>query len=94
MFFCVCVHAYVHTYIHMHTYLVCTYMHAYVMLQALKSCDKATKPVYISIGHQVSLDTAVWVATTCSKYRIPEPVRQVCTKKQLHFISLLYCRQP
>ncbi|KAK2192786.1 hypothetical protein NP493_23g07039 [Ridgeia piscesae] len=43
---------------------------------ALKTCEKATKPVYVSVGHQVSLDTAVWIATTCSLYRVPEPVRQ------------------
>ncbi|KAI0214277.1 Endonuclease V [Lamellibrachia satsuma] len=47
-----------------------------ILGMALKSCDKATKPVYISVGHQVSLETAVWIATTCCKYRVPEPVRQ------------------
>ena len=35
------------------------------------------KPVYVSIGHKVSLDTAVkWVLKLASKYRLPETTRQ------------------
>lgn len=35
------------------------------------------KPVYVSIGHRISLKTAVEVVIHCSpKYRIPEPLRQ------------------
>ena len=34
------------------------------------------KPVYVSIGHKVSLETAVETVLHCSgKYRIPEPLR-------------------
>jgi deoxyribonuclease V len=34
------------------------------------------KPVYVSIGHRVSLATAVSLVTACSpRYRIPEPIR-------------------
>ncbi|XP_065181116.1 endonuclease V-like [Sycon ciliatum] len=33
------------------------------------------KPVYISVGHRISLDTAVAVVEACSKHRVPEPVR-------------------
>ena len=33
-------------------------------------------PIYVSVGHKVSLDTAVAVAIACSRHRIPEPVRQ------------------
>lgn len=34
------------------------------------------KPVYVSIGHKVDLDTAVhWALATCRGYRLPEPTR-------------------
>lgn len=35
----------------------------------------ATKPVYVSVGHKVSLRTAVKIVREVSKYRIPEPLR-------------------
>ncbi len=34
------------------------------------------KPVYVSIGHMVSLETAVEIVKHCSKSRIPEPLLQ------------------
>lgn len=35
-----------------------------------------TKPVYVSIGHQVDLQTAIhWVLKCCRGYRLPEPLR-------------------
>jgi deoxyribonuclease V len=33
------------------------------------------KPVYVSVGHMVSLETAVQIVRHCSKSRIPEPLR-------------------
>lgn len=34
------------------------------------------KPVFVSIGHRVSLDTAIMLVTAClSRYRLPEPIR-------------------
>jgi acetoin utilization deacetylase AcuC-like enzyme/deoxyinosine 3'endonuclease (endonuclease V) len=33
------------------------------------------KPVYVSIGHGISLTSAVALVTACCKHRIPEPVR-------------------
>ena len=40
-------------------------------------CTKAnTKPIYVSIGHKVSLGNAIhWVMKSCRKYRMPEPTR-------------------
>ncbi|GMH40633.1 hypothetical protein BSKO_08537 [Bryopsis sp. KO-2023] len=38
---------------------------------------KGTKmPLYVSIGHRLSLESAVDLVDKCAKYRIPEPVRQ------------------
>ena len=34
------------------------------------------KPIYVSIGHKVSLETAVALAVASSRHRVPEPVRQ------------------
>ncbi|CAH2077393.1 unnamed protein product [Thlaspi arvense] len=34
------------------------------------------KPIYISIGHRISLDSAVKIAKITCKYRVPEPIRQ------------------
>ena len=35
-----------------------------------------SKPIFVSIGHKISLDTAVDVVIRSSIHRIPEPVRQ------------------
>lgn len=38
---------------------------------------RRANPVYVSVGHRISLETAVeWVLRTRSGYRLPEPTRQ------------------
>ena len=37
---------------------------------------QGAKPVYVSIGHMVSLETATAIVKHCSKGRIPEPLLQ------------------
>lgn len=49
---------------------------------ALRSCDKTTNPIYVSSGHNISLETAVWLVQLCSKFRVPEPVRQADIKSR------------
>ncbi|XP_076131560.1 endonuclease V-like [Alosa pseudoharengus] len=44
--------------------------------KALRSSDSSTKPVYVSVGHRISLDTAVRLTHACCRYRVPEPIRQ------------------
>jgi len=41
-----------------------------------RSTDNSTKAIYVSVGHKISLDTAVKIVKHCCLYRIPEPVRQ------------------
>lgn len=37
---------------------------------------KGVKPVYVSIGHKLDLDSAIrWVLACCRGYRLPEPTR-------------------
>ncbi|XP_011522958.1 endonuclease V isoform X2 [Homo sapiens] len=45
--------------------------------QALRSHDRSTRPLYISVGHRMSLEAAVRLTCCCCRFRIPEPVRQV-----------------
>jgi deoxyinosine 3'endonuclease (endonuclease V) len=44
--------------------------------RALRASDGAPNPVYISVGHKISLDTSTKLAIACSLKRIPEPTRQ------------------
>ena len=42
---------------------------------AYRSTNESKNPIIISIGHRISIDTAVQVVRLCTqKYRIPEPV--------------------
>jgi len=44
---------------------------------ALRATDDSTNPLIVSIGHRVSLKTALAVTQACiSDFRIPEPIRQ------------------
>lgn len=47
-----------------------------ILGMALKSHDHSTKPLYVSVGHKVSLEVAVRLTRSCCRFRIPEPVRQ------------------
>nr|XP_016786138.2 endonuclease V isoform X7 [Pan troglodytes] len=48
-----------------------------VLGMALRSHDRSTRPLYISVGHRMSLEAAVRLTCCCCRFRIPEPVRQV-----------------
>uniref|UniRef100_A0A9J8DET6 Endonuclease V n=1 Tax=Cyprinus carpio carpio TaxID=630221 RepID=A0A9J8DET6_CYPCA len=47
-----------------------------VLGKALRSSHSSIKPVYVSVGHRITLDTAVRLTHTCCLYRVPEPIRQ------------------
>ncbi|KAJ7524484.1 hypothetical protein O6H91_17G007300 [Diphasiastrum complanatum] len=44
-----------------------------VLGAALKSKDDCKKPVFVSIGHRISLDSAIDIVRACCMYRLPEP---------------------
>lgn len=47
-----------------------------VIGRVLRSRDRV-RPLYVSVGHRVSLDTAVDLVLACTpRYRLPEPVRR------------------
>jgi len=43
---------------------------------ALKTSSTSRNPVFVSVGSNVSLSTAIHVVINMSRYRIPEPIRQ------------------
>ncbi|XP_050231898.1 uncharacterized protein LOC126680762 [Mercurialis annua] len=43
---------------------------------AIRATRGSHDPIYVSIGHRISLDTAINVAKITRKYHLPEPVRQ------------------
>lgn len=43
---------------------------------AVKTTKDGVRPVFVSQGHGVSLETARKIVVLCSKHKIPEPVRQ------------------
>ncbi|XP_028643747.1 endonuclease V isoform X2 [Grammomys surdaster] len=47
-----------------------------VLGMALKSHDHSSKPLYVSVGHRISLEVAVRLTHHCCRFRIPEPIRQ------------------
>nr|BAE41901.1 unnamed protein product [Mus musculus] len=47
-----------------------------VLGMALRSHDHSTKPLYVSVGHRISLEVAVRLTHHCCRFRIPEPIRQ------------------
>ena len=46
----------------------------YEVIGEVVTTKPGAKPIYVSIGHMVSLDTAVEIVLHCSKGRIPEPL--------------------
>lgn len=49
-----------------------------------------SKPIYVSVGHMVSLERAVEIVKHCSKSRIPEPTLQahkLATKERIRLLN-------
>ena len=45
-------------------------------MQAVRTSDDASNPVYVSVGHKIALETAIKLTLACSIKRVPEPIRQ------------------
>ncbi|KAF6093552.1 endonuclease V [Phyllostomus discolor] len=55
-----------------------------VLGAALRSHEGSTKPLYVSVGHRVSLEVAVRLTHSCCRFRVPEPVRQADIRSRDH----------
>ena len=53
--------------------------------QALRTSDDAPNPVFISVGHKISLDVTTQLVVACSHKRIPEPTRKVSIRVLMHY---------
>lgn len=51
---------------------------------ALKGSD-SNVPLYVSIGHKISLETSIKIVVKMCKFRIPEPIRNSDIKSKLYF---------
>ncbi|WCJ33722.1 endonuclease V family protein [Euphorbia peplus] len=58
---------------------------------AMRSTEGSIKPIFISIGHRISLDTAVKIVKMTCKYRVPEPIRQADKRSRDYIRSLNKC---
>ncbi|KAF9928943.1 hypothetical protein BGZ67_006641 [Mortierella alpina] len=47
-----------------------------------RSAEGTQNPIFVSIGHRISLETAVALVRACSLYRVPEPIRQADLKSR------------
>jgi deoxyribonuclease V len=56
------------------------------VIGAVVTTKEGAKPIYVSVGHMVSLETAVKIVKHCAKNRIPEPTLQahkLATKERI-----------
>lgn len=55
---------------------------------AMRSTEGSVKPIFVSIGHRISLDTAVKIVKMTCKFRVPEPIRQA-DKRSRSYVQIL-----
>ncbi|KAG0343705.1 hypothetical protein BG004_005065 [Podila humilis] len=47
-----------------------------------KTAEGTLNPIFVSVGHRVSLETSVALVRACSRFRVPEPIRQADLKSR------------
>lgn len=47
-----------------------------------KAAEGTLNPIFVSVGHKVSLETSVALVRACSRFRVPEPIRQADLKSR------------
>lgn len=65
-----------------------------VLGMALKSHDRSSRPLYVSVGHKISLEAAVRLTRGCCRFRIPEPVRQADIRSRDYIRRTLAAPEP
>lgn len=43
---------------------------------AMRSTEGSLKPIFISVGHRISLASAIKIVKLSCRFRVPEPIRQ------------------
>ncbi|KAL6556522.1 hypothetical protein OROGR_005810 [Orobanche gracilis] len=51
---------------------------------AMRSTEGSMKPIFISVGHRISLAIAVKIVKLSCRYRVPEPIRQADIRSKDH----------
>ncbi|XVF04395.1 hypothetical protein REPUB_Repub05bG0078600 [Reevesia pubescens] len=51
----------------------------------MRSTQGLVKPIFVSIGHRVSLDIAIKIVKMTCKFCVPEPIRQADIRSREHF---------
>jgi deoxyribonuclease V len=60
------------------------------VIGAVVTTKQGSKPIYVSIGHMVSLETAVKIVRHCAESRIPEPLQlahELATKERIRLTA-------
>jgi len=60
------------------------------IIGAVVITKQSAKPIYVSIGHMVSLDRAIKIVKHCARSRIPEPLLQahkLATKERIRLLE-------
>ncbi|PKA50662.1 deoxyribonuclease V [Apostasia shenzhenica] len=55
---------------------------------AMRSTSGSVKPIYISLGHRISLESSIRVTKFCCKFRVPEPIRQADIRSRVFLQKL------
>ncbi|MQL86431.1 hypothetical protein Taro_018966, partial [Colocasia esculenta] len=55
---------------------------------AIRSSPGSLKPIFVSVGHRIALESCIKVVKMCCKYRVPEPIRQADMKSRQHLHTM------
>ncbi|KAK8940546.1 hypothetical protein KSP39_PZI010613 [Platanthera zijinensis] len=55
---------------------------------AMRSTPDSVKPIYISPGHRISIDSSLEIVKLCCKFRVPEPIRQADIRSRIFLQKL------
>ena len=53
-------------------------------LATLKTNNQVINPLYVSVGHKISLESAKSIVLACCTYKNPEPIRNSDIKSKLY----------
>ncbi|CAA7408317.1 unnamed protein product [Spirodela intermedia] len=54
---------------------------------AMRSSSGSSKPIFVSVGHRLSLESCISIVRMCCKHRVPEPIRQADIRSRRHLLN-------